>query len=139
YCQEPGEFQGLLEVRAEIRKLKPSALGFCLSMRFDQCAEARAVNIIDVLEINDNSRSEEHTSELQSRFDLVCRLLLEKKNYPDESDADAVARAHDIAGEQRARFRAGDTGELEHRVIRLLRIERHVVRQLLELRAVARP
>src|SRR5699024_11405872 len=28
----------------------------------------------------DQERSEEHTSELQSRFDLVCRLLLEKKN-----------------------------------------------------------
>src|SRR5437868_15053678 len=27
-----------------------------------------------------DERSEEHTSELQSRFDLVCRLLLEKKN-----------------------------------------------------------
>src|SRR5699024_12110308 len=27
----------------------------------------------------DAMRSEEHTSELQSRFDLVCRLLLEKK------------------------------------------------------------
>src|SRR5690349_23994812 len=27
-----------------------------------------------------DSRSEEHTSELQSRRDLVCRLLLEKKN-----------------------------------------------------------
>src|SRR5699024_11312139 len=26
-------------------------------------------------------RSEEHTSELQSRFDLVCRLLLEKTNH----------------------------------------------------------
>src|SRR5699024_11401837 len=26
------------------------------------------------------ARSEEHTSELQSRFELVCRLLLEKKN-----------------------------------------------------------
>src|SRR5207247_7715772 len=26
------------------------------------------------------ARSEEHTSELQSRVDLVCRLLLEKKN-----------------------------------------------------------
>src|SRR5207249_7654386 len=26
-----------------------------------------------------DARSEEHTSELQSRFDLVCRLLLEKK------------------------------------------------------------
>src|SRR2546428_5629086 len=28
---------------------------------------------------NISSRSEEHTSELQSRSDLVCRLLLEKK------------------------------------------------------------
>src|SRR5690606_39429419 len=28
------------------------------------------------------SRSEEHTSELQSRENLVCRLLLEKKNAP---------------------------------------------------------
>src|SRR5438067_5203265 len=26
-----------------------------------------------------SSRSEEHTSELQSRFEIVCRLLLEKK------------------------------------------------------------
>src|SRR5699024_12783992 len=31
----------------------------------------------------DRARSEEHTSELQSRFDLVCRLLLEKKNKTD--------------------------------------------------------
>src|SRR5207249_11993537 len=30
------------------------------------------------LDVSD-ARSEEHTSELQSRFDLVCRLLLEKK------------------------------------------------------------
>src|SRR3712207_7661048 len=29
-------------------------------------------------------RSEEHTSELQSRQYLVCRLLLEKKNEPSE-------------------------------------------------------
>src|SRR5699024_11776206 len=29
-------------------------------------------------------RSEEHTSELQSRFDLVCRLLLEKKKQEKE-------------------------------------------------------
>src|SRR5699024_11421873 len=32
---------------------------------------------------NGGTRSEEHTSELQSRFDLVCRLLLEKKNPYD--------------------------------------------------------
>src|SRR5699024_12215108 len=31
-------------------------------------------------------RSEEHTSELQSRFDLVCRLLLEKKKKYYTSD-----------------------------------------------------
>src|SRR5690606_39427501 len=30
--------------------------------------------------VNCRSRSEEHTSELQSRENLVCRLLLEKKN-----------------------------------------------------------
>src|SRR5699024_11760024 len=30
---------------------------------------------------NNFFRSEEHTSELQSRFDLVCRLLLEKKKH----------------------------------------------------------
>src|SRR5438067_8118532 len=30
--------------------------------------------------VKNPGRSEEHTSELQSRFDLVCRLLLEKKN-----------------------------------------------------------
>src|SRR5699024_12241336 len=30
-------------------------------------------------------RSEEHTSELQSRFDLVCRLLLEKKKKKKQS------------------------------------------------------
>src|SRR5690606_39699271 len=31
------------------------------------------------------SRSEEHTSELQSRENLVCRLLLEKKNQPPQT------------------------------------------------------
>src|SRR5207249_5930441 len=38
-----------------------------------ETARARFISIGSV-------RSEEHTSELQSRFDLVCRLLLEKKN-----------------------------------------------------------
>src|SRR5438067_10616651 len=35
-------------------------------------------------------RSEEHTSELQSRFDLVCRLLLEKKNKTMNSQASTL-------------------------------------------------
>src|SRR5438874_8912824 len=33
----------------------------------------------------DLDRSEEHTSELQSRRDLVCRLLLEKKNMKEQN------------------------------------------------------
>src|SRR5699024_11269388 len=33
----------------------------------------------DLEKLEARQRSEEHTSELQSRFDLVCRLLLEKK------------------------------------------------------------
>src|SRR3712207_7541163 len=37
-------------------------------------------NTSDSLRTPDVSRSEEHTSELQSRQYLVCRLLLEKKN-----------------------------------------------------------
>src|SRR5437867_9844962 len=32
-----------------------------------------------VIGLRDATRSEEHTSELQSPYDLVCRLLLEKK------------------------------------------------------------
>src|SRR5699024_11241617 len=35
--------------------------------------------MIEQLKVPSFIRSEEHTSELQSRFDLVCRLLLEKK------------------------------------------------------------
>src|SRR5258707_3699462 len=38
--------------------------------------------------ITDWFRSEEHTSELQSRQYLVCRLLLEKKNNSDDSNPD---------------------------------------------------
>src|SRR5207249_6799446 len=33
----------------------------------------------------EGTRSEEHTSELQSRFDLVCRLLLEKKKKKNKN------------------------------------------------------
>src|SRR3982751_7147824 len=39
-------------------------------------------------------RSEEHTSELQSRSDLVCRLLLEKKNKTKHRWKNNVKEAH---------------------------------------------
>src|SRR5690349_23421247 len=50
---------------------------------FHRCSATlsdRACSIVCILMIGrSGSRSEEHTSELQSRRDLVCRLLLEKK------------------------------------------------------------
>src|SRR5437868_12263273 len=40
-------------------------------------------------------RSEEHTSELQSRFDLVCRLLLEKKKRDEHRLEESFAAVLD--------------------------------------------
>src|SRR5207248_7803557 len=45
---------------------------------------------------SDSKRSEEHTSELQSRFDLVCRLLLEKKQKVTVCRQDARPLPPDI-------------------------------------------
>src|SRR5699024_11776304 len=45
--------------------------------------DGKTESIVDAVRsiktMDKRARSEEHTSELQSRFDLVCRLLLEKK------------------------------------------------------------
>src|SRR2546430_13601334 len=41
-------------------------------------------------------RSEEHTSELQSQSNLVCRLLLEKKKKNASSTANALPISHNI-------------------------------------------
>src|SRR5439155_8209088 len=46
----------------------------------------------------DEKRSEEHTSELQSRGHLVCRLLLEKKNT--EIDMSPGGAGHPMRGPQ---------------------------------------
>src|SRR2546430_7044946 len=48
-------------------------------------ADARGVAVIDD-KTRESERSEEHTSELQSQSNLVCRLLLEKKNNRSSSD-----------------------------------------------------
>src|SRR2546429_4311286 len=46
-----------------------------------------------------SGRSEEHTSELQSRLHLVCRLLLEKKKnpHPPTIDAPVLLSARSVA------------------------------------------
>src|SRR5689334_24168372 len=57
------------------------------SSNFSICSSRRATERSGMLALQRSSRtkesgrrSEEHTSELQSQFHLVCRLLLEKKN-----------------------------------------------------------
>src|SRR5699024_11755543 len=46
--------------------------------------------------VSSTTRSEEHTSELQSRFDLVCRLLLEKKKYQKRRASRAIQHTSPI-------------------------------------------
>src|SRR5690625_6351016 len=56
-------------VKSELQCLQGTVV---ITAERDRCAERQ-----------DDLRSEEHTSELQSRGHLVCRLLLEKKNTND--------------------------------------------------------
>src|SRR2546422_7940361 len=51
------------------------------------------------------ARSEEHTSELQSRLHLVCRLLLEKKKKGHRSREISVMTRWHIAGNDRSGYR----------------------------------
>src|SRR5438105_12678838 len=90
--QLPGRGDAMLsEARADHRACAPGNLHRMLldvshatashrdlkSLLCDLAGLLRRVARFDRL---DAVRSEEHTSELQSRVDLVCRLLLEKKN-----------------------------------------------------------
>src|SRR5271170_8437337 len=74
------------------------ALPICLLFRFPSRSSCHAGALCRSM------RSEEHTSELQSRVDLVCRLLLEKKkkkkyydNQPKSSNITKPNRRHTSA------------------------------------------
>src|SRR5690606_40866082 len=82
----PGVLLGFLEGsqarelgRADTRTRREAVIG-CFARMFGPRA-ARPVDYVEKVWAADQWRSEEHTSELQSRENLVCRLLLEKKNY----------------------------------------------------------
>src|SRR5206468_4753477 len=65
---------GMSHSRPETRRLRLRPAGtLILTVRL---ITSRLPSVADLRP----GRSEEHTSELQSRSDLVCRLLLEKKN-----------------------------------------------------------
>src|SRR2546430_4581869 len=53
---------------------------------------------IDLLKIEGRPvRSEEHTSELQSQSNLVCRLLLENKTYPKKQPSTQISNTHNAS------------------------------------------
>src|SRR2546421_9369333 len=61
----------------------------CLFRTGNDQVQSRLADFI-VGRINNVTRSEEHTSELQSRSDLVCRLLLEKKKKKKPTIYDTI-------------------------------------------------
>src|SRR5690625_6810473 len=76
---EMKSYRGSADQREDTEKLKKDNGGFALP-------PGRSSNAYFIVEYGEDryvspfARSEEHTSELQSRGHLVCRLLLEKKN-----------------------------------------------------------
>src|SRR5690349_24379391 len=64
----------------ETAKLEKQQKGINKQVASDRKANGGTLNASEKKQVNKEQRSEEHTSELQSRRDLVCRLLLEKKN-----------------------------------------------------------
>src|SRR2546427_9339088 len=68
--------------------------GFALTLRLHNCAIARR----STFGRNGGRcprRSEEHTSELQSQSNLVCRLLLEKKKKTTNKDLSCIPQQSD--------------------------------------------
>src|SRR3712207_7952395 len=75
-----------------------------IPIALDECIERGRVNEGDLVLLASfgggvtwGGRSEEHTSELQSRQYLVCRLLLEKKKPQRPSRTGAASRSADTA------------------------------------------
>src|SRR5260221_2236646 len=79
-----GEDWQAIELRSELarhldRTVFPATRAHLLENLLAHQAQQRLLDLVSSLPAGD-TRSEEHTSELQSHSDLVCRLLLEKKN-----------------------------------------------------------
>src|SRR6202790_5554639 len=81
-----------------ISKVKP---------QLNQPGPKLALDILVLLNADD--RSEEHTSELQSLIDIVCRLLLEKTCRPSQGQRRGI---HDYG--DRGRTTGGNTARLSH-------------------------
>src|SRR5207249_10807120 len=69
-----------LDSRGSALSASLAGAGRRFNYELDYNDRSAAFRVLDGFVPRVDIRSEEHTSELQSRFDLVCRLLLEKKN-----------------------------------------------------------
>src|SRR5690349_22190840 len=75
----PGFEEGAgFPARSLQRHLQQMAWRHLVERDTGQCPVRPFADVLEVHEVDARRRSEEHTSELQSRRDLVCRLLLEK-------------------------------------------------------------
>src|SRR5690625_925447 len=68
----------LTETHAILQRMRELAVQAANDTNVEEDREALQLEIDELIEEIDDIRSEEHTSELQSRGHLVCRLLLEK-------------------------------------------------------------
>src|SRR5689334_7465746 len=74
---DPAGVKGTKDIVAALQTIKTKAIPF-ISRGDKSGTHIAEVNLWKIAGVD--IRSEEHTSELQSQFHLVCRLLLEKKN-----------------------------------------------------------
>src|SRR2546430_3145799 len=75
--------------------------------RFQESEISEHSNVKRVETVGTTDRSEEHTSELQSQSNLVCRLLLDKKNGPPKAcTLRCPASASGTRGRSRSRRRS---------------------------------
>src|SRR5437588_3280501 len=63
-----------------------------------RCSVSDAMRSLKIATCTSDERSEEHTSELQSHSDLVCRLLLEKKKK-EKKTKENMKRKHTPIGD----------------------------------------
>src|SRR5207248_4458463 len=70
---KPADRDSILAALRQREETMSTGIGFGIAI--PHCSSDRLDEVVAAF-----GRSEEHTSELQSPYDLVCRLLLEKKN-----------------------------------------------------------
>src|SRR5699024_12714159 len=71
----------LFRSMSSCRTIPPEMILSCAFGLLSKVSQGPTLHLNQLIAAFNVKRSEEHTSELQSRFDLVCRLLLEKKKY----------------------------------------------------------